>query len=328
MSGADVTFRAMGSEIRLIVGAPGPDGVDPLDAVADATTFIEEFEQCLSRFRPDSELCALNSDIGDVVPASPLLRDAVAAGIDAAESTDGLVDPTLVDEVEDAGYAESREGIVPANLRSALMMAPERKPARPDPARRWAMIEVDDDAGVIRRPRGVRFDSGGIGKGLAADVLAGRLAGQTRFLVCCGGDIRAGGTDGGRQEVLVEHPLTGERDQRLYMERGAVATSGINVRLWRRHDGRYGHHLIDPRTGEPAWTGLVGATALAPTGVVAETTAKAALLSGPDRARRILSEHGGVLFHEDGEAEAVGPIELKPNLTVRISAAALKGMAA
>ena len=328
MSGADVTFRAMGSEIRLIVGPPGPTGIDPVDAVAEVKAFIEEFEQCLSRFRPDSELCALNSYVGDVVPASPLLRDAVAAGIAAAERTDGLVDPTLVDQIENAGYAESREGTVPVDLGTALMMAPERRPARSDPARRWAMIEVDEEVGVIRRPHGVRFDSGGIGKGLAADLIAERLAGQERFVISCGGDLRVGGAVPDRQEVLVEHPLTGAQDQRLYIEQGAVASSGINVRVWRRGDGRYAHHLIDPRTGEPAWTGLVGATALAPTGVEAETTAKAALLAGPDGARTALREHGGILFHEDGDAETVGPIELKPNLTVRVPASMLKGVAA
>jgi thiamine biosynthesis lipoprotein len=328
MSGADVTFRAMGSEIRLIVGEPGPNGIDPIDAVAGTKAFVEEFEQCLSRFRPDSELCALNSYVGDVVPASPLLRDAVAAGLAAAERTGGLVDPTLVDEIEGAGYVDSREGSASADLRTALLMAPERKPARPDPARRWAMVEVDEQAGVIRRPGGVRFDSGGIGKGLAADLIAERLAGQTRFVIGCGGDLRVGGTLPERQEVLVEHPLTGAQDRRLYIESGAVASSGINVRVWRREDGRFAHHLIDPRTGEPAWTGLVGATALAPTGVEAETMAKAALLSGPDGARSLLAEHGGVLFHEDGEAEPVGPIELKPRLTVRVPAGMLKEVAA
>ena len=152
MSGADVTFRAMGSEIRLIVGEPGPNGIDPIDAVAETRAFVEEFEQCLSRFRPDSELCALNAYVGDVVPASPLLRDAVAAGIAAAERTGGLVDPTLVDEIEGAGYVGSREGAASADLTTALLMAPERKPARPDPTRRWAMIEVDEEVGVIRRP--------------------------------------------------------------------------------------------------------------------------------------------------------------------------------
>ena len=125
--------------------------------------------------------------------------------------------------------------------------------------------------GVIRRPPGVRFDSGGIGKGLAADLLAERLSDFQRFVINCGGDLRVGGLAPGRFEVLAEHPLTGEHDRRIWIEGGAVATSGLNVRVWRRDDGSYAHHLLDPSTGEPAWTGLVGATALAPTGVEAET---------------------------------------------------------
>ena len=69
----------------------------------------------------------------------------------------------------------------------------------------------------------------------------------------------------------------------LRLATGAVATSGLNVRLWRRADGTPAHHLLDPATGDPAWTGVVGATALAPTALEAETLAKAALLSGPPR---------------------------------------------
>ncbi len=328
MSGADLTFRAMGCEIRLIVGAPGPGGIDPAAAAADGRAFIEDFNRRLSRFRPGSELRTLNAHPADAAPASALLRTAVGAAMAAAAQTGGLVDPTLVDQIERLGYSSSHEGVAPADLRSALATAPSRRPAQPDPARRWALIDVDEPAGVIHRPRGVRLDSGGIGKGLAADLLATRLARQTRFVVSCGGDLRAGGTVAARHEMLVEHPLTGERDALLSIEGGAVATSGINSRLWRRADGRYAHHLIDPRTGEPAWTGLIGVTALAPTGVAAETAAKAALLSGPGRGRPLLAEHGGILFHESGEAEPVGPIDLRPNLTVRLPVAAQRGAAA
>ena len=317
MSGADVTFRAMGSEIRLIVGEPGPGGGDPAALVEDARAFLEGYEQCLSRFRPDSELCAFNADPREVVPASALLRKAVAAGLDAARATDGLVDPTLCDEIEAVGYVETREGATPARLQDALLLAPARAPAHPSPERRWSEVEVDDEAGTIRRPPGVRFDSGGIGKGLAADLLAERMAAQRRFVVGCGGDLRVGGTEAEPFEVLVEHPLTGEHDQRIRMNAGAVATSGMNVRVWRRPDGRYAHHLLDPATGESAWTGLIGATALAPTGVEAETLSKAALLSGPEGARRILARHGGLILHDHGEAETVGPISTAPNLTVR-----------
>jgi thiamine biosynthesis lipoprotein len=77
---------------------------------------------------------------------------------------------------------------------------------------------------------------------------------------------------------------------------GGVATSGIDRRCW---EG--GHHLLDPSTGRPAYTGLVGATALAPTAVEAEARAKAAVLSGPEGGRDWLTEHGGFLFLESGE---------------------------
>ena len=129
---ADVTFRAMGSEIRLIIGDPAGTGDDEPDAnevVRESREFIERYEACLSRFRPESELCALNADPRPVVPASPLLRDAVAAGVEAARMTDGLVDPTLVDEIEDVGYVYTREGTKPAKLSSALLLAPGRESA-------------------------------------------------------------------------------------------------------------------------------------------------------------------------------------------------------
>jgi FAD:protein FMN transferase len=88
--------------------------------------------------------------------------------------------------------------------------------------------------------------------------------------------------------------------------RGGVATSGVNVRIWRDEMGRFAHHLLDPGTGTPVWSGLVGATALAPSALEAETLSKMALLLGPDGARDVLSEHGGVIVHDDGAVEAVG----------------------
>jgi thiamine biosynthesis lipoprotein len=128
--------------------------------------------------------------------------------------------------------------------------------------------------------------------------------------VDCGGDIAIGGI--GPQfepyEIDVEHPLTGAKIARLKLDRGGVATSGLNVRIGRRPDGSFAHHLLDPSTGEPAWTGLIGATALAGSALEAETLSKMALLGGPDAARRVLAEHGGVIVHDGGEVEAIGPL--------------------
>ena len=115
-------------------------------------------------------------------------------------------------------------------------------------------------------------------------------------------------------EVFVEHPITGERAHVLRLGSGAVATSGLNVRIWRDEAGRYAHHLLDPSTGEPAWTGLVGVTALGDTAVEAETLSKAALLSGPERGREVLAEWGGLLVHDNGWVEPVGPLSVMPRV--------------
>ena len=103
----------------------------------------------------------------------------------------------------------------------------------------------------------------------------------------------------GTHEVRVANPFEGEPAVVIALSDGAVATSGVDTRLW----SRAYHHLIDPATGAPAWTGAVSATALAPTAAEAEALAKAALLSGPGAGRELLARHGGgVLVLDDGEA--------------------------
>jgi thiamine biosynthesis lipoprotein len=171
---------------------------------------------------------------------------------------------------------------------------------------------VDDDRGMIVRPPGLMLDTGGTGKGLCADAVAYRLGAYSRFVVDCGGDIAIGGigTELEPYRVQVEHPLTGRSIGSILVARGGVATSGLNVRIWRDRRGRFAHHLLDPSTGAPAWTGLISATALGSTALEAETLSKLALLLGPGRAREVLWDRGGVIVHDDGEVEQVGPVEL------------------
>jgi len=307
----DITFRSMGSDVRLIVEAPLLKGLpSPPQAAASERGYIEDFAMRLSRFRPDSELSTLNADLAAEVPASILLRTAVAAGLWAAERSDGLVDPTLLGEIEAVGYETSQDGATPASLEDALAAAPARRPACAREPARWRQIEIDHARGTVRRPPGLMIDTGGTGKGLAADAVAHRLRGYTRFVVDCGGDIAVGGIGGQLDPVAieVEHPLTGECVHTLRVAHGGVATSGLNVRIWRRPDGTFAHHLLDPSSGQPVWSGLIGATALAPTALEAETLSKLALLTGPLGARRALAEHGGLVIHDDGDVELIGPV--------------------
>ncbi len=305
MTIVDVGFPSMGSEARLVIQG----GLDPEARAERCRAFLVDFEARLSRFREDSELTRLNASAAEINPASRLLRGAIRAGLWAARRTNGLVDPTLIGPLETVGYDHARSG-PGLPLAEALLDAPHRAPAGPDPARRWSQAVVDDRHGRILRPPGLRFDTGGTGKGLAADLLADMLAGCDRWAADCGGDLRVGGAGAAAEPFAVEvtHPLTGACVQTLTLRRGAVATSGLDVNVWRRGDGTPAHHLLDPATGAPAWTGLVGATALSPTAVEAEVRAKAALLSGPQGARAWLARHGGLVVHDDGRVERFGPL--------------------
>ncbi len=288
----DRSFRALGTDVRVVVTA-----ADAERRAGEAERFVLDYDARLSRFRPDSELSALNADPRERVPASPLLRHAVAAALWAAERSDGLSDPTLLDALEAAGY---RTSLADAPRSTEAPQTGEPVPAQPDPRARWRSIAVDADH--VIRPPGLRLDLGGSGKGHAADLVAALLEGAERWAIDCGGDVRVGGA---AQPVLVAHPLSGQTIAGYHLAGGAVATSSVVARSWVTGNGGRAHHLIDPATRRPANTGLLSATALAPTTLEAETLAKAALLQGPHRARTTLAERGGLVVHAGGEVEHV-----------------------
>jgi thiamine biosynthesis lipoprotein len=146
-----------------------------------------------------------------------------------------------------------------------------------------------------------------VAKGLFGDVLAEVLSLHESFAIEAAGDIRLGGAAGLTRRVEVSSPFDARRSLHSFeVVRGAVATSGITKRCWLDRRGRLAHHLLDPDTGEPAFTGIVQATALAPSGVEAEALAKAALLSGPERGASWL-RHGGVLVYDDGGFDVIEP---------------------
>lgn len=313
MSGEDhISFACFGGTVELHVKGTGADGTSAVAAARAARERLDGIHQRLSRFHEASELSLLNRDPRATVPASPLLRALARAVVEAGHRSGGLVDATLLDEIEAAGYRDSLQGRERTPLAALLNGSGEpatamTKPAAtgPSPRRAWELIEVDERAGTITRPPGVRIDSGGIAKGLAADLVAVRLGSHPAFAVDCCGDLRIGGREGAPRVVHVSDPFGGDPIHTLALMRGAIATSGIGARSWRVGDG-HAHHLLDPATGRPAFTGVVQATALAPTGFLAEVHAKSALLAGPEHAAEWLP-HGGVIVTEDGRAEVLGP---------------------
>ena len=174
----DYTFRAMGSDVRLLIGDRLLAGAPPpLEAADRERAFVWEFSDRLSRFE------ARQRAVG-VEPRSAT----ASAGLTAAPgrgqcrrcgqraSVSGLVDPTLVRALERSGYDHSLDGAEPASLAGRAGGGPAAScQLGPNPAARWRRIEVDDEACTIARPPGVMIDTGGTGKGLCADAVALRL---------------------------------------------------------------------------------------------------------------------------------------------------------
>ena len=297
------TFDCFGSACAAVVIGAAPER-SAREAAQHARHSLRAWHERFSRFSPHSELSSLNGDVRRVVPVSPLMALFANVVAIAGSLSCGLVDATLIDQIEAAGYA--RELTQPLPLPIALRLAPARRAAGPSAAQGWRAIEVDLDEGTVRRPPGIKLDSGGLAKGLFADVLAEQLAAHPNFAINCAGDLRIGGAGGVVRPIEVESPFDGSTLHTFRMRRSGVATSGIGRRAWLDASGRPAHHLLDPSTGRPAYTGVVQVTALAPSALMAEIQAKAAVLSGPRAARGWLP-HGGVIVLDDSSHEVIEP---------------------
>lgn len=310
MSGIEASerFECFGSRCAVFVTARGRSAPaserSARAAVGAAKRDLLSWHRRFSRFLADSELSRLNDDPRQRVEVSSLMARLAEAVLLAGTLSGGLVDGTLVDQIEGAGYV--RDLPHPLELALAMELAPARRPAAASSSPRWRQLEVNTAERTLARPPGVRLDSGGLAKGLFADVLAEMLAGYASFAVDCAGDLSIGGADGVTRAVKVASPFDASTLHTFELRRTGVATSGIGRRSWLDSSGSPAHHLLDPSTGKPAFTGIVQVTALAPSALIAEIYAKAAILSGPRRAAAWLP-HGGVIVLDDGSHRVIDP---------------------
>ena len=274
-SPARITFPALGTTATLLVTAPH---VLP-DAEAVLRAELAAIDRTCSRFRPDSELSRVNLSAGTRVTVSAPFAEALQVALRAAQLTDGAVDPTVGSAVIALGYDRTFASLRPDDARSLPV-------ARPAPG--WQRIRWNPRTRQLRLPPHTRLDLGATAKALSADRAARSAASVTGcgVLVSLGGDVAVAGPapQGGWRIALADdhaRPAT-EQGPAVAMTGGALATSGIRVRTWRR-GGRTLHHIVDPATGEcadPVWRTV---TVAAATCVDANTASTAAIVLG-DRA--------------------------------------------
>lgn len=299
-----ITFRAMGCQVSAALESLTEDGGEELDRLPE---WFEHWERRLSRFREESELSALNRSSGKWVQVSQPLWEVFQAAREAYTKSEGLVTPTGLQALENAGYDRSWE------MREQASTRPGE--ALDIPA--TSLDEVEWDAGPqrIRLPQGTRLDFGGIAKGWAAQQAMLRLQTSGPVLVNAGGDIAISGLQRNGQPwpVGVVDPFRPDFDlELLRLGRSGVATSGTDYRRWRRGDA-WQHHIIDPRSGRPAETDLVSVTVVAQTVIEAEMAAKTVLILGSRAGIDWLEQRSGLaglLIRADGrriDSACLGP---------------------
>lgn len=267
-------------------------------ALADIPRRFEAWEQCLSRFRENSELSALNRRSGQTVRVSETLWRVARLALQAGAQTDGLITPTIIDALEAAGYDHSMSDPVAILSSPSVELGGRAEQSRRTPVLRlpssvmgpspghsvpdWRSVRMDPRHRTITLPRGVRLDVAGVAKGWAADQAARHLGRVAPALVNASGDISVSGprADGSAWANTIENPFGRVDDTPLLLlAYEGEATSSRGYRRWLRGD-RWQHHIIDPRTGEPADTDVFSATAIAPTSAEAEVAAKVAFILG------------------------------------------------
>ncbi len=292
---ARASFHAMGTTIVVIAAERAL--TQALTATRDL--FIE-WESALSRFLPESELSLLNAAAGFRVPVSALLLSTLRAALDAARATRGVFDPTMLQRMLEIGYDRNFESL------ASPLPAPRR--GQTAATGRWREIEVDEARQLVRLPAGIGLDFGGIAKGLAVDAARDLLEarGLTPALVNGGGDLAVRGLPPNLPHWPVVAPGNDE-GWVIGLERGALATSGVAHRRWLQGQTPR-HHLIDPRTGEPAVTSLWSVTALGGRCAQAEVAAKTALILGKDEGTAFIADErlGAVLIAETGAWSVAG----------------------
>ncbi|MGA7361726.1 MAG: FAD:protein FMN transferase [Candidatus Dormiibacterota bacterium] len=280
--GMALTSRdALGTTVSLVVHPP--TGMGAAQEIVDSV--LDQLDQAANRFRPDSQLSRLNRAPGRRHQVDTLLAELIAVALEAARSTEGLVDPTLGGPLVKAGYARDFD-----------QMRKDQEASSDPTLISWGWRELEVVGNVVTRPPGMLLDLGATAKAWGADRAAAEVVASVggSALVSLGGDLTTAGPTPAQGWVVRvtddHHAASSGPGQNIKLANPALATSSTTQRRW-RSGGLPMHHIIDPRTGRPSEGTWTTASVAGPSCVAANTASTAAIVAGAD-APRLLRRHG------------------------------------
>lgn len=158
-----------------------------------------------------------------------------------------------------------------------------------------SLVEYDDETGELKMPQQMKLDFGGIGKGYASQRVTELMRGYDidASVINLGGNVQTFGRkpDKSDWKIAVKNPGdTSSYIGVLSVMDKAVVTSGGYERFFEK-DGVSYHHIIDPRTGRPANSGLLSVTVVCGDGTLADGLSTALYVLGMEKAVDLWRSH-------------------------------------
>ena len=241
---------------------------------------FELAEKTCSRFLEDSELTLLNTQLGKEVVVSEQMFSILKESKRFFRETDGLFNPGILSSLVNNGYSKSIEHIKGQAIVDSCFPTPVAISDLP--------FTLNDKSHCVILH--TKIDLGGIAKGWVIDQAANLLEKVGYGFINVGGDIRIFGTLPRPLNIGIESPHNAlNMISSIQVSAGAVATSTSMKRRWMMN-GKWKHHLIDPRTGSTSNSDIISATITASTALEADVWAKTVLLAGEEKGLALINK--------------------------------------
>ncbi len=278
-----------------------------MDTVMNLTAYGSNAQKALEEASKEIQrldrLLSISSDSGEILPINETKQGTVSAdtkkllerSLELSQMTDGLFDCTIEPVMEAWGFTTKNYRIPSADELHTLLGAVD-----------YHQVNIENS--VVSLPEAVSLDLGGIAKGFTSSRVMDifRENGVSSGIISLGGNVQALGhkPDGSLWRVGIQDP----KDQNsmfavVEVADQAVITSGGYQRYFEENGTRY-HHIIDPRTGYPADSGLTSVTIISDDGTLADALSTSLFIMGPEKASQFWkahqSEFDAVMMKEDG----------------------------
>lgn len=282
-----VSGRTMGTTYQIKVVTETLMNPSALKAQIDQR--LEQINQSMSTFRPESEISRFNAwqHTGRAFNVSEDFARVMMAGRSLYDLTQGAWDGTVTPLVLLWGFGKAGPIIqVPV----PEVIARERLKVGFD------AITISSKGELTKLRPGISVDLASIAKGYGVDQVALLLKdrGFDHFLVEIGGELFASGrrSDGQPWRVGINRPRKGGALDAVYkalpLDNRAMATSG-DYRNFVEINGRSYSHIIDPRTGYPVANGVVSVSVIAENCTLADGLATALMVLGAEKGTALLN---------------------------------------